>query len=57
MVEEITLDQAANEFGGHITSNFSAAHQTSWVTRITRLEPSHPSSDLKSKNKDSVAPR
>jgi hypothetical protein len=29
MVEEITFDQAAQEFGGHITSNFSAAHQTS----------------------------
>jgi hypothetical protein len=57
MVEEITLDQAANEFGVHITSNFSGAHQTSWVTRMTGLEPNHPSSDLKSKNKDSVAAR
>ena len=57
MVEEITFDQAAQEFGGHITSNFSAAHQTSQVTRITRMEPSHPSEDFKSNNKISLDPR
>ena len=50
MVDEITLDQAANEFGGHITSNFFGAHQTSWIKRITRKEPSHASADFNQNN-------
>ena len=49
LVDEITLDQAVNEFGAHVTSQFHSSNYT-WAKRITKNDPSHASSDLVSSN-------